>query len=34
MNKIQKCVQDLVIEHGSADTKTICENMGIIILSL
>ena len=34
MNKIQKCVQDLVIEHGSADIKTICENMDIMILSV
>ena len=33
MNRIQKCVQDLVIEHGSAEPKNICENMGIIILS-
>ena len=34
MNNIQKCVQDLVIEHGSAEPKHICDNMGIIILSL
>lgn len=34
MNKIQKCVQDIVIKNGSAEPKAICENMGIIILSL
>ena len=34
MNKKKKCVQDMVIEQGSAEPKTICENMGIITLSL
>ena len=34
MNKIQKCVQDLVIEQGSAELNIICENMGIMVLSL
>lgn len=34
MNKIKKCVNDISKKYGSSEPKAICENMGIIILSL
>ena len=34
MTKIEQRVIELINEHGTAEPKNICENMGIIILSL